>query len=188
LFYQFLNDFHLKSLPVVCAGATMTNDDRDGADIAITITSLELVDAARCSWEQILEFRRDTEARDKLRRLRLFACDNYSGKTKDYIGDDILKRIADYQETVRRWGFETKYSALSMLLTSKLLAGSLTGSLVSVLFDAPVAAIASAAGGAGLEIGRIALELSKRKFALRTMLADNPVSYISYANRLLNNA
>jgi hypothetical protein len=178
-FFSLVGDFGLQEL-TLDAGDLCCVDDANQSEVVITLPSLSLVDVSHCSWEQILEFRRDDEARDKLRRLRLFAYENYAGKSKDYVEDDILKRIADYDRTVKQWGFETIQSALNMLLTSKVGGGALPGSLVSTLFGAPTLAVATAVGGGVLEIGRIALEVSKQRFALRKLTAENPVSYISH--------
>jgi hypothetical protein len=179
-FFSLVGDFGLKGLPLDGAGDLFCEDDADQSEVVITLPSLSLVDVSHCSWEQIFEFRRDDEAHDKLRRLRLFAYENYAGKSKDYVEDDILNRIADYDRVVKQWGFETIQSALNMLLNSKIMGGTLTGSLVSTLFGAPTLAVATAVGGGVLEIGRIALEVSKQRFALRKLTAENPVSYISH--------
>jgi hypothetical protein len=76
-FYSLLDTFRLKELPVDCSADIVSQEGDDQSDIAVTLLSLQLVDAERCSWEHIFEFRRDPEARDKLRRLRLFAYDSY---------------------------------------------------------------------------------------------------------------
>lgn len=179
LLNKFMDDFDLWTTPFVCSDRLFSAEDIDRSEIVISLASLKLVDVDRCSWEQIFEFRRDEEARDKLRRLRLFAYENYAGKSKDYVEDDILKRMADYDQAVKQWGFETTQGALNMLLNSKIMGGALTGSLVSTLFGAPILAVATAAAGGTLEIGRIALEVRKQRFALRKLAAENPVSYIS---------
>ena len=180
-FYGLLDDFHLKELPVDCSINVVSEEGEDQSDISVTLLSLHLVDAESCPWEQILEFRRDIEARDKLRRLRLFAYDNYRNKSKGYIEDDILRRMADYEEAVKLWGFETRHSALNMLLTSKMLAGALTGSFLSSLFGAPATVIIAAGTAVAIELGRITLEVGKRRFEFRKLMAENPVSYISRA-------
>lgn len=89
-FYDFVDDFGLKTLPLDCSDNLFSEEDVDQSETVVSLASLRLIDADRCSWEQILEFRRDDVARDKLRRLRLFAYDNYSGKSKEYVEDDIL--------------------------------------------------------------------------------------------------
>lgn len=185
MFFSFVDNFGLKALPLDCGGDFSADEEPDQTESVISLATLDLVDASSCSWEQINEFRRDEEAQDKLRRLRLFAYENYSGKSKDYIEDDILKRIADYDEAVKQWGFETTQGAVNMLLNSKIVGGALTGSLVSTLVGAPTLAVATAVSGSILEIGRIALEVTKQRFALHKLIRENPVSYISYARSKL---
>jgi hypothetical protein len=181
----FLNEFDLGTTPVDARLDLITEGTAAQSDVSITMASLSLVDATRAPWEQILEFRRDDGARDKLRRLRLFALANYSGKSRSFIEDDISVKVSDYEAAVRKWGFDTKYGAFTMLLSSKTLAGALTGSLISTLFGAPLPALASAGVGVGLEIGRIALEVNKQRFVLRSLMANNPVCYISQARSKL---
>jgi hypothetical protein len=182
---SFLDEFDLNSVAVVCPSSLVTEEATDKADLALTLSSLQLVDADRADWNQLTEFRRDAVARDKLRRLRLFAFDRYDDKPREYIEDDVLKKIADYNAEVRKWGFETKSGALSMLLNSQLVTGALTGSFISALLGAPMTALATAAGGVALETATIALYLSRRRFALRELMRENPVSYVSYAESQL---
>ena len=118
--------------------------------------------------------------------LRLFALENYSGQPKSFIEDDLSVRLSDFQEAVRKWGFETKYAAFTTIPSSKILARALTGTLVSALLDAPLAAAASALVGVALEVGRITMEVKKRRFALRSLMAENPVCYISEARSRLS--
>lgn len=178
-YFEFLEEFGLTDAPVILPdGSTMSESGEPNADVVIALGTLRLIDSSQASWEQVTELRRDPEARGKLRRLRLFASENYGSKSRAFIEDDLLRRIDDYEEQVRRWGFETKQSVLTMLLTSKYLAGALSGSLISTLFGAPAAAVASAVGGALIEIGRVSLEVSRRRFMLRNALRDNPISYI----------
>ena len=87
---------------------------------------------------------------------------------------------------MRKWGFDTKYAAFTMLLNSKTLAGALTGSLVSTLLGAPLTALGSAFVGVSLEIGHIVLEVKKQRFVLRSLMAENPVCYISEARSKLS--
>jgi hypothetical protein len=182
---KFLQTYDLQALPTDSPPDLITENAEVQSDINITLASLCLINADVASWDQILAFRQDAEACDKLRRLRVFAYDNYSGKSREYIQDDILKRVADHDEAVKRWGFETKHATLSMLLNSKTLAAAIGGSLISALWGAPLTALAAAAGGLGVELGRVALELSKRRFVLRSIMKDNPISYVCYAKSKL---
>jgi hypothetical protein len=129
----------------------------------------------------VIEFRRDIDSVNKLRRLRLFACDNYAGKSKEYVEDDILNRIAEHDEAVRKWAFETKTGAVSALLNSRLVRGGLAGSLISALCGKEGIAVATAAAGVLIELASVTIQLARQRFALREMMEHNPVSYISSA-------
>jgi hypothetical protein len=74
---------------------------------------------------------------------------------------------------------------MTSLLDSKLLAGGVAGSFLSAYMGQPLLAIASAAGAAGITIGKIAVELGKKRFELQKLMADSPVSYISYVKEKL---
>ena len=185
LFYEFMKEFSLENAPIVFPNISIPNSDSESDDIAVTISSLHLIDVSKTTWEQIAEFRQDKEAKKKLRHLRLFAFENYAGKSRAYIEDDLYSKISEYNEQVRRWGFETKYSVITTLLNSKTLASAFGGSLISTLFDSPITAVASAAFGLAVEIGKISFEISHKRFELRNVLKDNPVSYINDAKTKL---
>jgi hypothetical protein len=53
-FYSLLDTFRLKELPVDCSADIVSQEGGDQSDIAVTLLSLQLVDAERCSWEQLL--------------------------------------------------------------------------------------------------------------------------------------
>jgi hypothetical protein len=46
-------------------------------------------------------------------------------------------------------------------------------------------AVVAAVSGGTLEIGRITLEITKQRLALRSLMRENPVSFISYAREKL---
>lgn len=95
--------------------------------------------------------------------------------------DDILKRLDDYHAAIKRLHFQTVHATLNMALTSKMLAGAVTGSFISSLIGAPLSAAIAASGGIALEVGKMALEVKKRNFELRNGLEDNPHTYIEAA-------
>jgi len=64
-------------------------------DLFSIISGISLIDAEHADWEQIISLREDSDSKEALRRFRLFTFDNYRGKSKSYIEDDIAKRIAD---------------------------------------------------------------------------------------------
>jgi hypothetical protein len=162
---------------------TQTNSSTD--DAQITIANLNLIDASKASMEQILAFREDAQARMKLRKLRLFAKENYFGKSKSFVEDDLHTRIYDYEREIKRWSFEKKRTAVSMFFKSKIMAGAAGGSLIGAIVGEPVISAASLALGTIAEFSNIALEVTKVKFEAEAALQGNPVSYIHDVKKVL---
>lgn len=155
-------------------------------DVQITIANLNLIDTSKATMDQILSFREDAEARTKLRKLRLFAKQNYFGKSRAYVEDDLQARIYDYEKAVERWGFETKRTAISMVLKSKTIAAAVGGSLIGAVIGEPAISIASLGFGTLAEFANVALEVSRVKVEAEAALLGNPVSYIHQATEALS--
>jgi hypothetical protein len=172
-----------RDLPLIVSSAY--GNKTNSGDIALTISSLKLIDTAGVDFPQLFEFRKDSEAMEKLRRLRLFAYENYTEKPRDFIEDDILTRIADYERAVKEWGFTTRTGAINTVLDSKLIAGGVAGSFLSAYMQEPLLTIAATIGTAGIAIGKVAIDLGKQRIARNELMASNPVSYISYAREKL---
>jgi hypothetical protein len=74
MIFRIVDDFHLSDVPIIVPHKMVVKpEENTNADVAVSLTSLKLIDAESATWEQLFEFRRDAETRDKLRRLRLFA-------------------------------------------------------------------------------------------------------------------
>lgn len=168
-----MNDFNLLSFATDVPDIFL-RDDPDGQEVSIALGGIQLVDVRRTPWEHILEFRRSPEAVEKLRRLRLFVYENYQGKDSEYVKDDILQRVLDYEQTIAEWGFETRRGAAAALLSSPFVRSSLAGSFVTSLLGQPLAAILAAAGGIALEVGSITLQLKRRSFELQQIVSGEP--------------
>lgn len=188
-YFSFIDEYDLREYPLVSAGgpasAWMADDESSSPSPVVTLADLKLIDASSVPWQQVFEFRRDHRAREKLRRLRLFAYQNWTGRPRAYIEDDLLTRLSEYEETARQWGLETVQGAASVVLNSKLTASLVAGSFLSTLFGQPVTALLSAAVGAVVELGHVAVELSRQRFALSKLMRDNPVSFVSYSRTKL---
>jgi hypothetical protein len=183
LMNALVDDFDLSSYQFDVSPPTLDEDTSDCP--MLTIASLKLIDSSKAAWSHILEFRKSSESRSALQRLRLFAFDTYQGKSRDYIEDDLGQRLATYHATIDEWGFNTRTGAMTSVLKSKTMAGALAGTLVSTLFGEPMAALVSLAGGALLECGGVALEIRSRQFLLAKLTRENPVTFIDLAQKSL---
>ncbi|MGA2178026.1 MAG: hypothetical protein ABSH15_00340 [Verrucomicrobiota bacterium] len=184
-FAYFIKEFSLEAACVDCP-ALLINTSKDATREATAIFhGLQLVDTSNVTISHIVEFRKDREAFAKMKKFRLFAYENYSGKSKAYVEDDIQKRLADYHEVVKSWGFETKLKSLHFLLNSKFLAGAFATSVAAILMRKPEVALAAFSTGAVVEIGKLSLEYAKCAHELRKIARDNPISYIADAKKAL---
>jgi hypothetical protein len=166
------------------AFASSSSDPND--DIGITLRDLNLIDTSKTSLEQIVKFREDKESIAKLRRLRLFAYQNYSGKSRSYIEDDLQLRIDEYEKEVKKWGFNTRHAAFTTLLNSKVLLGAVGGSIFAAIAGSPITSLSTITIGSMVELGRVHLAITREKFAAREALRENPVSYIKIAKSEFN--
>ena len=188
-YFDFIEDFGLEDWPLTGKGGPPTasleaHPELDGCPL-LTLSQVPIIDASQASWNQIFDFRKDAAAREKLRRLRLFAFENYSGKQREYVEDDLRHRISEYKAVAERWGLETVQGALALVINSKLAAGVLAGSFLSALFGQPAAAVLAAGFAAATEIGHFGLELRRRRVAFQAFTRDNPVSYLIYTEEKL---
>ena len=152
---------------------------------SLELAQLPLIDTSQSEWEQIIQIREDETSIRKLKHLRLFFHENYSGKEKSYVEDDLSKRLEDYKNTAKDWGFETITSSIQMLLTSPITLTSVGTSLAMVLFGEPLSALATAGTGVGIEIGKISLHIAKEKKKLSVLQRDHPLAYIIDAKKKL---
>jgi hypothetical protein len=170
-------------IPSFCLTASAATEN----DITLTIGNIDLVDTSKASWEQIIELRDDQEARRRLRNLRLFLHENYKGRSRAFIEDDLCKRLDEYKATCKDWGFETKTSTISAVLDSKNLRMTMAAAAGAVVFGKPIVAGASVLAGAAIEIGNIVLTIAKQKHAFQKLKRNHHLAYIIEAKERFEN-
>mgnify|MGYP000915221070 CR=1 FL=1 len=155
-----------------------TNQETAQEDPSLILSGLNLVDASKLSWKQILEIRDDKESINKLKRLRLFIYENYNDKPLNYIKDDLNQRIYDYENTAKELGLKTKESIFKAIFSSESTVGLTAAAIASAFLAAPIAIPLSLAIGSTFMIGNIALDFKSQKRELYNFKRDNPISYI----------
>lgn len=148
----------------------------------MTLLRLPWIDADAASWEQIIEFRQDIESARKLRRLRLFFYENYAGKSSAFIGDDLLKRLDDYEAVRKKHGFEALTGSLSSILKSSNLVSAVGAGLAAALFGGPVLGVGTTAA---VEVGNFSIELSRKLFTVREYEKGHEFAYLIDAKKRL---
>jgi len=179
LFNKLVTDFQLNGIPVDCSQFIMGNVHDTPPTNCLFVPEIRVIDTEKTTFSQIMKLRDDKEMMYKMRNFRLFAYQQYAGKDRAFIEDDIQKRLADYSDAVKACGFETKVKTLSFLLESKLLIGALATSAVSVLLGNVQLAIEAFSAGAVIELGKLSLEYAKQRHTLAKICHENPVSYFA---------
>lgn len=184
LFKDLLNN--TKEPLNVAYGLPNKSDNAKGReDIKLSVTGLRIVDAGKLLWPHIIEFRKDEESKRKLRNLQLFLSDNYDGKSEQYIEDSICQKIDEYDQTVKKWGFDTKDTAFGILFSSKAAMACTTAGIASAFGIIPGLPAGASSGvtllsavGALFTLGNIHISVGKQKRELGEYMANDPVSYL----------
>lgn len=174
------NEFRKLSTALGKSYATVVLPNEDSSPYgspyaALGLSGVPLVDASRASWEQILELRKDPDARAKLRNLRLFFHSNYQGKPTSFIVDDLGRRLEEYSATRKRLGFESVTGCISSLLDAKSLQAAAATGIAAAFVGGSLAALSSAVF---VELGSVALEFSRRRFAIQEFENAHNLAYL----------
>jgi hypothetical protein len=163
-------------------------------DYRISLMNVKLVDTSKASWEQILEFRNDTDSHASVIRLCRFMNTAYAGKEKSFIEDDLCSRMERHNEAAAKFGFDLKATVLEAVCSSKVLQTSIAGAAGIAAASANLGgaltagALAIGAVTAAFEGGNAWLKLERRKFEYNQYLASHPLGYLIAAKEQLENA
>lgn len=192
IFSGFLKQMNISETSVLIDSQDFLSDDATPDDLTLTLSGLQLVDTSKATWEQVMELRKDKDRQEKLRDLRLFLYKNYKGESRDFIEDDLNKRLKEYEDACKYHGFDTVYSILSVILDSKCLLAGIAASVSALAFGCEFQEIINAgliAGEAGLiaDIGKFALEVANNKHAFHKIKDSHALAYIIEAKNKLTN-
>jgi hypothetical protein len=185
-FTKLTQDFELQDIPIDGSNFVIAYEKSDAPENTLLTQKIRMIDTDKVRIADLMEFRKDKETMSKMRNFRLFAYEQYLGKDRAYIEDDILKRLHDYEEVVRSCGFETTEKILSFLFDSKLLLGSFAASAVALLMGNPQLAREAFSAGAIIQVGKLSLEYAKQRHALQKICRENPISYVADVKRLFD--
>ena len=178
-----LKSFDITKPSVLLPSKYISQTDPNSDDVTLTLSQISLIDTGKTGWEQILEIRKDPTAIKNIRNLKLFVYSNYQDKSRAFIEDDIQKRLEDYHKTTKEHGFQLTLSALSTTLSSKNLLASVVAGLSTAFIGGPLIGVGTAAF---IEIGNLAIEITKGYQAFTKIKNDHPLAYIIDVQDKLN--
>lgn len=89
--------------------------------LALILDGLPVVDEERLEWDQVDEFRQDSEARVKYRRLMRWFDINTPKLTESQLIDEVAIRLDDYEWSIKKHGFELAAGCVTALMDPKFL-------------------------------------------------------------------
>jgi len=164
--------------PVVAPQNSIFTNTEQSNDLLLSLVGLELINTENVSWEQIIEIRKDLDSLSKLRRLRLFLYKNYSNQSSAYIEDDINERIDSYLNTCKKYDFDTRVSTFDILLNSKSTIALGLGAMMAIVAGSPIVGTSAILTGASIEVGKLCLNIAKRKHSFSNFENDHDLAYI----------
>lgn len=126
--------------------------------VTTCLSKIALVDEDRLTWEQVLEFRSDPQARRKYKRLVHWLEKDMLGKPETFVVNEVADRYDAYLWALKKHGISTTLGALSSVLDHKTLLASLSAGTALTLAGQPIGAAVLALAIAG---ARCAVEVSK---------------------------
>jgi hypothetical protein len=155
----------------------------DDPYLSLCMLDIPIVNVEKASWDQILELRRDEESRNRLRRLRLFFFENYKNRDKDYLEDDLQQRLYEFELTRKKHGFSLITGSLEVLLDARNLQAALSSGLFATLLGGPITGLSTAAL---IEVGKIALKISKTRKGLKDLEQGHELAFIINAKKRID--
>jgi hypothetical protein len=166
-----------------------------GSSVLVHMTNFNMVDPTSCSWDHILAFREDPDARAAFGRLRDFLFTSCSQMPSSRLKDRIDSLLHEYEIKRKQHGFEARAAAWDVLLNSQnlvraLVAGAL-GATVSQLGAAGATPIlASSLTGLAFvfDVSRAAIVHKRKLVDGDVFLSRHPMHWAFLAQRDLTPA
>ncbi|MBN1505661.1 MAG: hypothetical protein JW955_02380 [Sedimentisphaerales bacterium] len=150
---SFAEKHHVTITPVFDRVTDRTRAYHEGRREVVTsvLSNLAIVDEESLSWDQVIEFRNDEDAKRKYRRFLHWLDKDMEGRSQHFIEDEIAQKLEDYGWAIKKHGVKTILGTIEEVLDGKYV---LTVSGLAVT-GGPMAALV----GGLLVAGRVAVKL-----------------------------
>ncbi len=120
------NEHRIPIKPIYSKAKSIPNLYKEGDRFFIfsVIKNIEIVSEEDLEIEQVVEFRKDKEAKKKLRRFLHWFDKKMVGKSQSFIEDEIFLKLEDYKWSLKKHGIKVISGSFSALLDIKNLLGA----------------------------------------------------------------
>jgi hypothetical protein len=177
-------DLGLRAVPVYDSAAACEADYGVGSSdvLVAALDGLAIIKEGDLTWEQVVEFRSDLDAKAKLRRLRHWLDSTMVGKPVSFVRDELAIRLDDYDWALRKHGIKTATGVVTDFLDPKFLA-SVAGSYAGMALAG--AEFWAAVGATGALLGRLTVSVTTRLLDLKDLRrTDSEVAFVHELRKL----
>ena len=154
--------------------------------VVIALREIAIVDEAATTWDQVEEFRRDTESRRHLRRLLSWADADLVGKPSAAVAHELATRLEKYEFALRKHGIGTVIGTVESIIDPTFIAAA-TAIVGGVAWMAGVTG--AAAAGVSLALGKAAVTAAKGLLDLEEARRSQiEIAYLYQAKKRLGGA
>jgi hypothetical protein len=146
---------------------------QEGIEVSLDFVPVAVED--NLSWEQVLDFRRDSEARKKLKRMRRWFTLELQDKSEAEIRATLEEKLDDYSWALRKHGIQTTVGGFTSFL-----AAAAAPTTLSLLAASPLVVTG---GGIALAAGAVAWLANKQ--VERTELHRSEIAYLHEVRKLV---
>jgi hypothetical protein len=143
--------------------------------LVAALANLQIPDESALTWDQVIQFRQDPEAKASYRRLVHWADKELVGKSTRFIEDEMAVRLEAYDQSLRAHGIKTWFGVLEAMLEPNFLVG--TGAIVgSLAFGGSLPA--AEVTGAILFGGKIACKLARSALDIHAAKYGSEIAFV----------
>ncbi len=147
--------------------------------VITALESLDWIDEAQLTWEQVCEVRQDPQSVVALKRMLHWLDAEMAGKPVSFVADEIQLRQAQYEKAAKKHGIKLVRGAFGTFLDVKLW-NSLLGTIVGGKIDPNHGALIGFLAGIALQGCRVVFETLNLHFESKAKLLEDPVAYIHH--------
>ena len=153
--------------------------------IIATLSDLEIVDEKQLSWEQAIEFRADKESRKRYRRFLHWLDKEMIGQSQDYIENEIVIKLDDYQSALAKHGIRTIAGTIEQSLDGKMFLKAFAAEKALNLAGYPNLGVVV---GTGMVVGKTVIKLTQVMLGYDDMERgpNSEISWVYEAKRRLS--
>lgn len=149
-----------------------------------SLRDLEIVDEEYLSWEQVLEFRDDSEIKADYRKFIHWLDGQMVGKPTQYVIDEIGVKYDKYKTALRKHGLKTKIGVLASMIDSKTLLSSIAAVGGAVIAGEP---LFGALAAAGVLLGKSLVTIGEAKIDLENIREQyGEIAFVAQVNERLS--